>query len=89
MKPSLTEAMKEARLQFTLRFEHWTLEQWKAVIWLDETSVILRHRRGGIRVWRRAWEKYKKTCMSQRWKGVSEFMFWGYFTYDKKGPCHI
>jgi len=32
MKPRLTEAMKEARLQFALRFEDWTLEMWKAVI---------------------------------------------------------
>lgn len=23
------------------------------------------------------------------WKGYSEFMFWGCFTYDKKGPCHV
>jgi Transposase len=32
MKPGLTQAMKEARLQFALRYEHWTLEMWKAVI---------------------------------------------------------
>jgi len=24
-----------------------------------------------------------------RWKGFSEFLFWGSFTYDSKGPCHI
>ncbi len=27
--------------------------------------------------------------MRPRWKGFSEFMFWGCFTSDKKGPCHI
>jgi hypothetical protein len=25
----------------------------------------------------------------KRWKGYSEFMFWGCFSYDHKGPCHI
>jgi transposase len=50
IKPGLTDAMKEARFQFALRYQHWTLEDWKAVIWSDETSVILRHRRGGQRV---------------------------------------
>jgi len=89
MKPGLTTAMKEARLQFALRFEHWTLEDWKNVIWSDETSVILGHRRGGIRVWRKSAEKYDKTCMTRRWKGSSEFMFWGCFSYNKKGPFHI
>jgi hypothetical protein len=24
-----------------------------------------------------------------RWHGASEFMFWGSFSYDKKGLCHI
>jgi hypothetical protein len=23
------------------------------------------------------------------WKGYSEFMFWGCFSWDRKGPCHI
>lgn len=30
-----------------------------------------------------------KSCIRERWKGYSEFMFWGSFSYDKKGPCHI
>lgn len=44
--------MKEGRLQFALRYKDCTLEDWKAVIWSDERSVILGHRRGAIRVWR-------------------------------------
>ena len=24
-----------------------------------------------------------------QWNGASEFIFWGCFSYDKKGPCHI
>jgi hypothetical protein len=27
--------------------------------------------------------------MRERWNGASEFMFWGSFSYDKKGPFHI
>ncbi|KAF7501992.1 hypothetical protein GJ744_001743, partial [Endocarpon pusillum] len=38
-----------------------TLEDWKNVIWSDETSVILGQRRGGIRLWRDPEEAYKKT----------------------------
>jgi transposase len=52
VKPGLTIPMIEARYQFALRYKDWTLEDWKAVIWSDETSVILGHRRGGHRVWR-------------------------------------
>ena len=49
-KLGLTKAMKEARYYFAKRFEHWTLEDWKKVIWSDETSVLLGHRRGGYKV---------------------------------------
>jgi hypothetical protein len=43
-KPGLKATMKEARLEFVLKYEHWTLEDWKSVIWSDETSIILGQR---------------------------------------------
>ncbi len=45
-KPGLTAAMRKARLEWALAHRHWTLEDWKNVIWTDETSVMLGHRRG-------------------------------------------
>ena len=88
-KPGLTEEMKEARLQFALRHKYWTLEDWKNVIWTDETSIVLGHRRGGTRVWRTVQQRYAKTCVRARWKKASDFMFWGAFSYDQKRPMHI
>jgi transposase len=81
--------MKEARLRFCQEHKDWTLEDWKNVIWTDETLVCLSHRRGGVRVWRTKADKYDPTVVRPRWHGASEFMFWGCFSYDKKGPCHI
>lgn len=49
-KPGLTKKMRKERLQWCLDHQHWTLEDWKNVIWSDETSVILLHRRGSYRV---------------------------------------
>jgi transposase len=88
-KPGLTQEMREARLQFALRHKDWKLEDWKNVIWTDETSIVLGHRRGGNRVWRAPDERFHKTCVRVRWKKCSEFMFWGCFSYDWKGPMHI
>jgi transposase len=34
-KPGLTPAMREAQLQFALRHQDWTFEDWKNVIWTD------------------------------------------------------
>lgn len=88
-KPGLTKSMKEARLRFCLEYQYWTLDDWKKVLWSDETSVVHGAKRGGERVWRTAEEAYDKTCIRVRWKGFSEFMFWGCFSYDYKGPYHI
>ncbi|RKK19273.1 hypothetical protein BFJ66_g17761 [Fusarium oxysporum f. sp. cepae] len=87
-KPGLTTKMRKERLEWCLAHQDWTLEDWKAVIWSDETSVILLHRRGGYRIWRKAEERVTRSCIRERWKGSSEFMFWAAFSYDKKGPCH-
>jgi transposase len=78
-KPGLTKKMKDDRLAWCLAHRDWTLEDWKSVIWSDETSVILLHRRGGYRVWRRADERFVRTCIRERWKGAMEFMFWAPF----------
>lgn len=88
-KPGLNPAQRAARLAFCLTHKDWTLEDWKRVIWSDETSVILGQRRGAVRVWRDPNEAYDRTVIRNRWKSFSEFMFWGCFTWDKKGPCHI
>ena len=88
-KPGLTPAMKAKRLAFCLEHKDWTLDDWKKVVWTDETSVVFGQRRGGERVWRTTQEVAEKTCIRNRWKGYSEFMFWGAFTYDYKGPCHV
>ena len=74
-KPSLTEAMMEARYQFALRYKDWTIEDWKNVIWSDETSVILNSRRGKIRSWRQPHEIFVKTTVRRRFVGAMEFMF--------------
>lgn len=37
----------------------------------------------------RVFECYDPTVIRRRYKNASEFMFWGCFSYDAKGPCHI
>ena len=89
VKPGLNKENKKERLEWCLEREHWTLEDWKNVIFTDETAVQLGGTRGRRRVWRMPREAFNKHCIRRRWKGFSEFMFWGSFSYDKKGPCHV
>ena len=88
-KSSLTEIMMEARYQFVLRYKDWIIEDWKNVIWSDETSVILNSRRGRVRLWRQPHEAFVQSVVRRRYVGAMKFMFWGCFSYDKKGPYHV
>ena len=89
VKPSLNKFSKKERLDWCLEHEHWGIEEWKNVIFIDETAVQLGSVRGKRRIWRLPGEAYNKHCIRRRWKGFSEFMFWASFSYDKKGPCHV
>ena len=72
VKPALTKEIKQKRLDFCLKYRNF---DWRNVIWTDKTSVVLGHRRGRRRVWRRPEEKYDIHCIRRRWKGAKEFMF--------------
>jgi transposase len=89
VKPGLTEAAKRARLAWCLERKDWTIEDWKNVIFSDETSVVLGGVRGKRRVWRKKEETYHPHVVVRRWKGRKEFMWWSCFSWDHKGPYHI
>ena len=40
-KPLLTENMKKKRLQFCKKYQHWTSEEWKKVMFSDESTFRL------------------------------------------------
>ena len=88
MKPVLTKKMRQERLDWCIAHKDWTLKDWKNVIWSDETSVVLLHCKEGYRVWRRPHERFLRSCICERWKGACAFVFWGCFSYEKKGPCY-
>lgn len=39
-KPRLTEEMKRRRLAFANRYKHWTVSDWRKVMWSDECSFL-------------------------------------------------
>ncbi len=88
-KSGLIEVMMKTRYHFCMWYKNWTLKNWKKIIWIDETSVILSSRRNKIRVWRTSHEVYDKICTRRRFKEFSKFMWWSSFSYDKKNFYHI
>ena len=80
-KLGLTERMKADadRPDFCRRHAHWSLKDWKNVIWSDETSVVLNHRRGGYRVWKTAEEKAKSHAFESDGEDILNSSFGGAF----------
>ena len=50
LKLDLTLAIKKTCPKFAIRYKDWTIEDWKQIIWSDETSVLLGQQRGNNRI---------------------------------------
>jgi hypothetical protein len=88
-KLGLTESQKAQRYEVALSRQDWGLAEWRRVIFSDEAAIIVSAKRGQQNISRFPLERYHPDCIERRWNNYSEAMFWGCFTYDFKGPCHI
>ena len=55
-RPRLTPHHRKERLDFAIRHQHWTLENWKKVDWSDETKINRLGSDGRKWVWKKAGE---------------------------------
>ena len=56
-KPRLTKEHRKHRLDFALAHQHWTIEDWKKVVWSDETKINRFGSDGRVWVWKQKGEK--------------------------------
>lgn len=85
-KPLLRSANKKKRLEFAKSHVDWTIDQWKSVLWTDESKFELfgSHRRQFVR--RKVNERFKKECILPTVKhGGGSVMIWGCFSYAGVG----
>src|SRR5437762_4641497 len=61
-RPFLTHPQKRARLAFAKKFIHWTIEDWKRVIFTDEMGMQTGANVGQVWVWRYPEEEYEGDC---------------------------
>ena len=84
-KPFLNERHKKLRLAFAKEHKHWTVEQWKLVIWSDESSFEIGAYSRQTRVWRTTSQKFHLQCLAPTFKfGRMSIMVWGAFTATSK-----
>lgn len=78
-KPLLTEKMKAKRLAFAIKHKDWTEEQWKTVMFSDESNFVLST--GGRTMCRRprGSDRYAEQYTVKTKKHSQKLMIWGSF----------
>ena len=89
-KPGLSAQNVVKRLQWAQRYKDWTVEDWKKVIWSDESSIWI-----GVSP-RRQWvirppgERLNRKYVKKTFKSAQvKVMVWACFTGERLGPMII
>lgn len=86
-KPFINEVNRKKRVDWCRLHQHWTIEQWRNVLWSDESPFVLRFNKK-IRVWRRYNERYNPACTIASVKHDKKIMVWGCFAAAGTGSLH-
>jgi transposase len=90
-KPRLLQTHKRQRKDFAVRYQNWTVDDWKRVVWSDETKI----NRLGSDGCKWAWKKPGSMLTDQHVQGTVKFgggslMMWGCMTAQGIGyACRI
>ena len=77
-KPFLTDQQRLARLDWAIQHQNWTVDEWKRIIWTDESAF---HIGGQQRVFvtRTRAQRYEPSCLSPRFQKAPHVMVWAAF----------
>lgn len=87
-KPFISEANRAKRVEWCREHQHWTKEQWRRVMWTDESPFTLRYWRS-TRVWRMEGERYASNCTKGSLKHDVKINVWGAFCAHGVGRLHL
>lgn len=89
-KPLISDSNQKKRLQFAREHKDWTLEQWKKVMWSDESRFTLFQSDGRIRVRREAGEVMHPSCLVPTVQACGgSVMIWGCCSWSGLGSATV
>jgi hypothetical protein len=87
-KPFISDKNKKKRLHWAKSHREWSLNDWRRVIWSDESPFMLRYQ-GKKRVLRCHNERYESMFMQGTVKHDKKINVWGCFAYHGVGHLHL
>ncbi len=90
-RPFLSKHHRRERLDFAITHQHWTMDDWKRVVWSDETKINRLGSDGRKWVWKKAGEGLSDRLVQGTQKfGSGSLMTWGCMLWDGVGyACRI
>ncbi|KAJ3481984.1 hypothetical protein NLI96_g7289 [Meripilus lineatus] len=89
--PQLKPRHRQARLQFAERYKEWTMEDWKRIVWSDETKINRLGSDGKRYVWKQAGESLSDRLVGGTVKfGGGNLILWECMGWEGIGyACRI
>ena len=89
-KPVLKPSHKAARLLWARRYQNWTVEDWKRVIWSDESAIVLGRKSRQHRCIRKKGQAFlARHCDGTVKSGKITMMVWACFSGVGPGPLIV
>ena len=82
--PLLTENNRRLRLGWATTHTKWTLDDWKSVLFTDESKVSIGYD-GALYVWRRKGEEFLPECCDRTVQHAASVMVWGLMCWHGLG----
>lgn len=76
-KPLLTQKQKNNRLKFAKEHRNWTADQWRRIIWSDESKFDVTVGDERSKVIREKGEAFHNDCLKRKVKFPASLMIWG------------
>lgn len=85
-KPFISKRNMKRRLDWARTHSSWTVDDWKRVLWTDESKFMLFGSDGIVRVWRKPGEQMNPLCLRKTVKhGGGCIMVWGSMAWNGVG----
>lgn len=88
-KPFLNVQQRKKRLEWAKEHASWTMDQWKKVIWSDETRISIFGSDGLFYVRRRPGEECLPECLRPTMKHPVCIMIWGCMSWHGIGRIQV
>lgn len=76
-KPFLNALAKQRRLEWAESRVYWTVEDWRKVIWTDESAFNIGGSHGNVWITRKPGEQDMEDCLIPKFRKLSLLMVWG------------